>query len=298
MSVKDQKAQQILHFGEILWDQFPDYKRAGGSPFNVSIHLHYLKHHSYLISAVGNDNDGDDLLSLIEQSGASNQFVFRIDRPTGKVTVHIDEHNEPSYTINENVAWDFIPADDDLLEFAGSANAFSFATLSQRSAKNRESLSAILEALPKSCIRFVDLNLRPPFVSDHIISFSLHHSDFVKFNETEWKQISHSFQMSAPQHFLETFNLTGIIITKGGEGCSFFHRNGTIIHEPAALINESSNGDFVGVGDAFWACFIHHTLQKGDWKIALQKSNRYACWVAEQKGGIPDPDESVLKEVI
>lgn len=298
MARKNQSAKQILNFGEILWDQFPDYKRAGGSPFNVSIHLHYLKHHSYLVSAVGKDEDGDDLLSLIEQSGATKRFVYRNDRSTGKVTVHLDEQNEPTYRINENVAWDFIPVDDDLLEFVSSADAFSFATLSQRSTHNQKSLSKILDALPHSSLRFLDLNLRPPFVNDQVISFSLHHSNFAKFNEMEWQLISHSFQMSAPQHFLETFNLIGIIITKGSDGCSFYHRNGTVIHEPAADINKSSGGDFVGVGDAFWACFIHHTLQKSDWGKILEKSNKYACWVAEQKGGIPDPDESILSKLI
>lgn len=293
----DNKDQIILNFGEILWDQFPDYKRAGGSPFNVSVHLHYLRHHSYLISAIGMDEEGDQLLQLIKDANAPTQFVYRNNKRTGTVTVHIDEDNEPSYTINENVAWDYIPANEELLTFAESADGFSFATLSQRSSTNRESISEILSALPITAIRFLDLNLRPPFVSDDVIRYSLHHTDFAKFNEIEWKQITHSFQMDSPKHFLDTFNLTGIIITKGGNGSSFFHRDGTEIHEPAVTLN-NSDGDFVGVGDAFWACFIHHTLLQTDWNITLRKSNQYAGWVAQQKGGIPDPNLSLLEKVI
>ncbi len=291
------KDQIILNFGEILWDQFPDYKRAGGSPFNVSVHLHYLRHHSYLISAIGMDHDGDDLLQLINDVNAPTQFVYRNNKKTGTVTVHIDENNEPSYTINENVSWDYIPATEELLTFSESADAFSFATLSQRSTSNQKSITEILNSLPISTLRFLDLNLRPPFVNEDVIKFSLHHSDFAKFNESEWTQISHSFQMETPYHFMDTFNLTGIIITKGGDGCSFYHRDGTKIHEPAVQINKST-GDFVGVGDAFWACFIHHTLLKTDWETALKKSNQYAGWVAEQKGGIPDPNKSLLEKVI
>lgn len=293
----ENKDQIILNFGEILWDQFPDYKRAGGSPFNVSTHLHYLRHHSYLISAVGMDQEGDQLLQVINDVDAPSQFVYRNRKRSGYVTVHIDKNNEPSYTINENVAWDYIPANEELLTFAESADAYSFATLSQRSATNRESIAKIMEVLPVTAERFLDLNLRPPFVSDDVIKFSLHHTDFAKFNESEWQQITHTFQMDKPSHFMDTFNLKGIIITKGGDGCSFFHRDGAELHEPAIKLR-NSNGDFVGVGDAFWACFIHHTLLKSDWDITLQKSNQYAGWVAEQKGGIPDPNQSLLEKVI
>lgn len=297
MASYDNKDQIILNFGEILWDQFPDYKRAGGSPFNVSIHLHYLRHHSYLISAVGMDQNGDDLLQLIKDAGAPTQFVYRSNKKTGSVSVHIDESNEPSYTINENAAWDHIPAREELLTFSESADAFTFATLSQRDTFNQKSIFEILNSLPLSTLRFLDLNLRPPFVTDEVMKFSLHHTDYAKFNEAEWKEITHSFQMTKPEMFLDTFNLSGIVITKGGDGCSFFHRDGTIIHEPAVDLNKST-GDFVGVGDAFWACLIHHALLETDWNTALQKSNLYAGWVAEQKGGIPDPNQTVLEKVI
>src|SRR6056297_2703374 len=266
----------ILHFGEILWDQFKDYKRAGGSPFNVSMHLHYLKHNSYLISAVGRDELGSQLLDIIVQKEGENKYIERNYYPTGTVSVHMDEENEPTYTIHQRVAWDFIQPSDSLSSITRSADAFTFATLAQRSSTNRITLQKIISDLPDSCLLFLDVNLRPPFVQKPVLEYSLKKADYVKMNRDESK-------------LLEVFDLKGIILTLGADGSIYFDRDGTHYVESAVKI-ESGSGDFVGVGDAFWSCFIHHTLKASPWRETVKKANRYAGWVAEQKGGIPEPD--------
>ena len=286
----------IINFGEILWDQFPDYKRAGGSPFNVSVHLQYLGRKSRLISAIGDDQDGRELLSLMEEKEVNDDFILRNKYPTGTVSVLIDEESEPSYTINEDVAWDHITLTENAEKSASKARAFSFATLSQRSPTNRKTLSQIFDLLPADSSRFLDLNLRPPFVSKEIIENSLRQTNYAKFNQDEWDQVSGMFSLKDINQAITRFDLRGIIITRGGDGCSFFNNEGQKFDEPAASLN-SHEGDFVGVGDAFWACFIHHTLQQAPAQRRLEKANRYAGWVAEQKGGIPDPDAAVLKLV-
>ena len=286
----------IINFGEILWDQFPDYKRAGGSPFNVSVHLQYLGRKSRLISAIGDDQDGRELLSLMEEKEVKDDFILKNEYPTGTVSVLIGEESEPSYTINEDVAWDHITLTENAEKSASKARAFSFATLSQRSPTNRKTLSQIFDLLPPDSPRFLDLNLRPPFVSKEIIKNSLHQTNYAKFNQDEWSQVSDMFSLKDSNQLISLFDLRGIIITRGGDGCSFFNNEGQKFDEPAASLN-SHEGDFVGVGDAFWACFIHHTLQQTPAQRRLEKANRYAGWVAEQKGGIPDPDAAVLKLV-
>jgi len=287
----------ILHFGEILWDQFPGYKRPGGSPFNVMMHMHYLKHSSLLLSAVGRDEPGSELLDIISQKGAGKRFIRRADYPTGKVTVHMDEENEPSYTIHERVAWDFIEPPDGLEGISDSVDAFTFATLAQRSSSNRISLQRIMSQLPRECRFFLDVNLRPPFISKSIIEFSLKKADYVKMNRDEWKEIGKMFDISSEQDLLESYSLKGMALTLGGDGCVYFGSDGANYIETASEIAGDS-GDFVGVGDAFWACFIHHTLKETPPQEALKKANRYAAWVAGQKGGIPGPDEDVIQSVV
>lgn len=290
-------SKTILHFGEMLWDLFPDYKRAGGSPFNVTMHLHYLKNTSLLISAAGRDELGSELLDIISRKEASKQFIQRSDYPTGTVTVHMDEENEPSFTIHERVAWDFIEPPADLGQIASTVDAFTFATLSQRSSTNRITLQKIFSQLPGNCLFFLDVNIRPPFISKPVIEFSLKKTHYVKMNQTEWDEIGVMLEIESESDLLDSYSLKGMILTLGGDGSIYFDNDGSHYIETAAEISTHS-GDLVGVGDAFWACFIHHTLNNTSWQETLQKANRYAGWVAEQKGGIPDPDEEVIRSVV
>lgn len=116
-------------------------------------------------------------------------------------------------------------------------------------------------------------------------------------NRSEWEDIGEMLDIDSESTLLESFNLEGMILTLGGEGSIYFDNDGSYYIETAANISLNS-GDFVGVGDAFWACFIHHTLHNTSWQVTLQKANRYAGWVAEQKGGIPDPDEELIKSIV
>lgn len=289
--------KNILHFGEILWDQFKDYKRAGGSPFNVSMHLHYLRHNSYLISAVGRDELGSQLLDIIVQKEGEKKYIERTDYPTGTVTVHMDEDNDPSYTIHQRVAWDFIQPNESISTITRSADAFTFASLSQRSSTNRITLQKIISDLPPSCLLFFDVNLRPPFVQKPVLKYSMKKTDYVKMNRDEWDQIGNMFDIEEESQLLETFDLKGIILTLGADGSIYFDRDGSHYVESAVDI-KSGSGDFVGVGDAFWACFIHHTLKGSPWRETIKKANRYAGWVAEQKGGIPEPDQELIDAIL
>lgn len=290
-------SKTILHFGEILWDQFKDYKRAGGSPFNVSMHLHYLKHKSYLISAVGRDELGSQLLDIIVQKEGDKTYIERTDYPTGTVSVHVDEDGEPTYTIHQRVAWDFIQPADFLSDITRAADAFTFATLAQRSSTNRITLQKIISDLPDSCLLFFDVNLRPPFVQKPVIEYSMNKADYVKMNRIEWDQIGAMFSIEEESKLLEVFDLKGIILTLGKDGSIYFDRDGTHYVESAVDI-ETGLGDFVGVGDAFWACFIHHTLKKSPWHETIKKANRYAGWVAENKGGIPQPNDEHIESLL
>lgn len=289
-------SKTILHFGEILWDQFKDYKRAGGSPFNVSMHLHYLRHNSYLISAVGRDELGSQLLDIIVQKEGEKKYIERTDYPTGTVSVHMDEDNEPTYTIHQRVAWDFIQPSDSISDITRNADAFTFATLAQRSSTNRITLQKIISDLPNSCLLFFDVNLRPPYVQKPVLEYSMNKADFVKMNRDEWDQIGAMFGIEKETQLLEDFDLKGIILTLGADGSIYFDRDGTHYVESAVNIKAGA-GDFVGVGDAFWACFIHHTLKGSSWRETIKKANRYAGWVAENKGGIPEPDKEFVETI-
>jgi fructokinase len=290
-------SKTILHFGEMLWDQFKDYKRPGGSPFNVAMHLHYLRQNSYLISAVGRDELGSQLLDIIVQADGEKRYIERNDYPTGTVSVEMDEENEPTYTIHRRVAWDFIQPAESINSITQNADAFTFASLAQRSSTNRITLQKIISQLPESALLFFDVNLRPPFVQKPVLDYSMKRANYVKMNRDEWDQIGNMFNIKQESVLLREFDLEGIILTLGADGSIYFDRDGSHYVESAVNI-QSNTGDFVGVGDAFWACFIYHTLNGSPWIETLKKANRYAGWVAEQKGGIPEPDDELIDSIL
>ena len=54
----------IVCFGEILWDILPDGAVPGGAPMNVAYHLHKQRKNPVLITRVGNDDRGKELINI------------------------------------------------------------------------------------------------------------------------------------------------------------------------------------------------------------------------------------------
>lgn len=277
---------RVFSFGEVLWDIFPDGKRPGGSPANVAYHLHALGHESDLISRVGDDPNGDELLAFLRERGLSLKHIQR-DRkePTGTVTVEFTD-NEPSYTIHKPAAWDFIEPAPDLLPLIREADAFCFASLSQREPVSASTLETILNELPKSCLVLFDLNLRPPFINRDAIEMSIQRANVIKFNEHELETVSDWFDVdNLPARLLKENSDKLILLTMGSRGSALFTAD-WYIEEKASPI--SGQGDFVGVGDAFLASVTHQLLQGKSRSEILKNANSYAASVASKKGGMPE----------
>jgi fructokinase len=115
---------RIVALGELLWDLFPSGRQAGGAPFNFAFHCNQLGHPAFIVSRVGDDDLGRELREEVKRFGMSDEFIQTDrDHPTGTVTVQVDAAGQPTYTITENVAWDFIDWEPRLTELAGVARA-------------------------------------------------------------------------------------------------------------------------------------------------------------------------------
>jgi len=80
----------IACLGEVVWDDFPDEKRPGGSPGNFAYHCQKLKNKVSFISRVGSDDDGSDLLNFLESKGLPTNLIQQDEQnPTGKVLLKI-----------------------------------------------------------------------------------------------------------------------------------------------------------------------------------------------------------------
>lgn len=85
--------KKAVCFGEVLWDVFPDGKKAGGAPMNVAFRLQSFGYDVHMISKIGSDDLGSELFEIIA---------------TGIVAVTLDEQRNASYEIVFPSAWDFI----------------------------------------------------------------------------------------------------------------------------------------------------------------------------------------------
>ncbi|MDE5712018.1 MAG: carbohydrate kinase, partial [Muribaculaceae bacterium] len=98
----------VVGMGEALWDVLPDGKKIGGAPANFAYHVSQFGLRSCVVSAVGDDALGKEILDNFNSKGL-NMLIDTVPYPTGTVQVEIDQAGIPQYDIKENVAWDNIP---------------------------------------------------------------------------------------------------------------------------------------------------------------------------------------------
>ena len=69
----------IVGLGEILWDMFPSGKVIGGAPANFAYHVRELGESSVVVSSVGNDELGREIISGLENNDMSTDFLYITD---------------------------------------------------------------------------------------------------------------------------------------------------------------------------------------------------------------------------
>ena len=65
----------VVGIGELLWDVFPDVKKAGGAPINFVYHATQLGAEGYAISAVGNDVFGTEIIQELDKNGIDSNGI-------------------------------------------------------------------------------------------------------------------------------------------------------------------------------------------------------------------------------
>src|SRR5258708_436845 len=172
-------------FGEILWDCLPSGRHAGGAPFNVTAHLAQLGVSASLISAVGQDPLGDEILKVAQDKGVSTKFVTRarIGVATGTVIVTLDPNANATYEIVQPAAWDEIKVPAKALGAVAKSRAFIFGSLAGRSPSNLDQLDRLLSI--EGPLKFFDVNLRPPFVDPPLVVNLAKRADVIKLNDDE-----------------------------------------------------------------------------------------------------------------
>jgi fructokinase len=283
----------IVCFGDVLWDMLPGGKVAGGAPMNVAHHAQQLGLPSTMISSVGKDELGGELLRFLEGKGIPTRWIQRsTSYPTSSVQVHLDEKGSASYEIVEGVAWDDIQLQESMWEVVKEASAIVFGSLATRTATSKETLLALLAVAP---LRVFDINLRAPFYSRSSIEALLGQADIVKVNDDELDMLADWYgqakEMDSMTRFVrDKFQLQRIIVTRGGEGA--ICRDDTGLHaHPGFPITVK---DTVGSGDSFLAAFLTQMLKGQSTGNCLAFACGVGALVATKSGGTPAIDQQMV----
>ena len=116
------KKPVVVGIGELLWDLLPTGKTAGGAPINFVYHASRLGAEGYAISAIGDDDNGRDILSELDKYKIQ-YLIEKLPYPTGTVHVDIEDDGIPHYTITERVAWDHMSPTSDAVDLAERADS-------------------------------------------------------------------------------------------------------------------------------------------------------------------------------
>jgi len=280
----------IIVIGELLVDCFPGDHRIGGAPFNVAYHLHRMGWPVRLISRIGDDVHGREILRFLAQVRFPADGV-QIDphHPTGTVAVTVDAQGGPTFDIRADVAYDYV----DLTREAVDAPAMAYVgTLVQRTDNGFDQVRGWLSRHCPQHGVFVDLNLRPPHIRDDAIVATLEQAAVAKLSSEELAVVrairgGPEGIANGAAWLRDAFGLALAIVTSGGDG-AVLATAGQTMTIPAAPV--TTMADTVGAGDAFAAVSAMGVLtgqpldRVGPWAAA------FAAAICGEAGAIPRSD--------
>ena len=289
-------SQLVVGMGEALWDMLPEGRKLGGAPANFAYHVSQFGLDSRVVSAVGDDELGNEILANFDEKQLECQ-IEKVAYPTGTVLVTLDEKGVPCYEIKEGVAWDNIPYTSALENLAKQTRAVCFGSLAQRNAVSRETINRFIDEMPQdeNVLKIFDINLRQHFYNKELIEASLKKSNVLKINDEELVVVGEMFGFADIDFqdkcwiLLAKYNLKMLILTCGTEG-SYVFTPGEVsfLETPQVQV-----ADTVGAGDSFTGAFVAAILNGQTVKDAHRLAVDVSAFVCTQNGAMPELSEEL-----
>ncbi|MBL8814287.1 MAG: carbohydrate kinase [Planctomycetaceae bacterium] len=283
---------RIAGLGEILWDVFPDAAHFGGAPANFSCSAAGVGGELVdvlMISAVGNDVEGDRAIEELRKRNVDTSFVHRNGFPTGQVIVELNQKGEASYRFLENIAWDHLHYDAAMEAMAKTLDAVCFGTLGQRASESEETVHRLINATRPACLKIFDINFRPPYWTPEVVRSTLPLADVLKLNNDEIKVLGRVLELSGSdeeiaRQILQRYPLKWLVVTRGADGSLILGKNGERSEVPGKSI---AVVDTVGAGDAFTAALTVGLLLNRPLTDIHHRASEVAAWTCTQPGATP-----------
>jgi len=290
----------VVGMGEALWDVLPEGKKIGGAPANFAYHVSQFGLNSRVVSAVGDDKLGMEILDNFREKKL-NAMVEIVPYPTSTVQVELDAEGVPCYDIKEGVAWDNIPYTPALEDLAKHTKAVCFGSLAQRSVVSRDTINRFIDAMPaEDTLKIFDINLRQGFYTKEILCNSFSKCNILKINDEELVTVSRMFGYPGIDLqdkcwiLLAKYNLKMLILTCGVNGSYVFTPgNVSFVETPRVEV-----ADTVGAGDSFTAAFVSSILSGLSIGEAHKLAVETSAYVCTQNGAMPVLPQSLKDRVI
>lgn len=289
----------VIGLGEALFDCLPTGRKLGGAPANFAYHVSQFGFDSCAISAIGNDELGQEIIDTFDKVGL-HYCLPKVDFPTGTVQVTLNEQGIPQYEIKLGVAWDNIPLTPELTNLAQHAQAVCFGSLAQRSEVSRATIQHFLESTPKDTLKVFDINLRQRWYNREVIETSLQHCNILKINDEELDIVAPMLlsvttdpadliaadkekAVRVCRALIELYELKMLILTCGTNGSYVITKDKcSFIDTPKVEV-----ADTVGAGDSFTATFIAKILAGASIEQAHEMAVKVSAYVCTQSGAMP-----------
>ncbi len=291
----------IVGMGEALWDCLPEGKKIGGAPANFAYHVSQFGFDSRVVSAVGQDANGEEILDVFQQRKLES-VIEQVPYPTGTVQVTLDTVGVPQYEIKEGVAWDNIPFTDELRNLALRTRAVCFGSLAQRSVVSRNTINRFLDTMPdiEGQLKIFDINLRQNFYTKEVLCESMQRCNILKINDEELVTISRIFGYPGIDLqdkcwiLLAKYNLKMLILTCGTNG-SYVFTPGEVSFQETPKVPVA---DTVGAGDSFTAAFTASILSGMPVPEAHKLAVEVSAYVCTQSGAMPELPAALKNRIV
>jgi fructokinase len=294
--IEQASGRKVVCYGEILWDILPSGALPGGAPMNVAYHLHKLNRDVSLITRIGSDSRGRELLNRLSELEICTDYIGTDQhQPTGIVYAQPKGPHEMEYDIVYPSAWDFIGWEDAYTTLMQQADYLVFGSLIGRHAASRNTLFQLLDS---TALKVLDINIRPPHFSRTLIEQLLQNTDILKLNLSEldliagWyspvQTVTDKIQLIRDRFFIKT-----MVVTLGGEG-AILSMNGKLYKHPGYTVQVA---DTVGSGDAFLAAFLSKLMDNAPAGEMLDYACATGALIASYTGACPDYDAHKINEL-
>ena len=289
----------VVGIGEVLWDLLVTGPKMGGAPANFAYHAHALGANSQAITRVGKDDLGGEIFDRFHELGLPTTTVQEDDSaPTGTAKVSLSGNGLAHFTIQENVAWDYLASTPEAETDVRQAGAICFGSLAQRGETSRKTIQQLVADAPSGALRIFDINLRQEYYSREIIEESLRLANVLKLNDDELPVLAKMFGLtgSTEKQVEELSHRLGsqksnpfpasqrvVALTRGALG-SLLYRDGRwsdCASQPVEVV------DTVGAGDSFTAALVLGLLHNMDLDEINSFANEVARYVCSQAGATP-----------